>query len=415
MKPIRLCPLRAIFIFALVAVGAACSPHDPDPSDQATRTLEVVSGNYQQGGADVPLTEPVVVEVRDLSGAPLPGAAVSFRVVSGGGRVDTNTATTDGQGRAGVNWTAGTGLDPLLQAQSVDENNVAATAYAYANTELRLETGWISGIPFYTNFTEPLDHDGRIFESNAFLTFSDDSSEDMKVLFSKSAEEDLREIMASLTVADAAELGISGTDPDTKIKVYSNRRLSFNPGTWAGAKNSAIIFDAIDSSRLSGNRTANHIYVRRGLKHEITHIVQLLLVGPENVVAAWPPFWFTEGLAEHESHAVSSCPALITSVAELDAWLAVPGHRNPLEIGEWEDFLSSDSPCEYYTMFGLVLDFLLDPAGANRSGADVKALLHELAITHDFTAAFANHMGLSVAALHDNLRDLLAAWLEART
>jgi len=64
---------------------------------------------------------------------------------------------------------------------------------------------------------------------------------------------------------------------------------------------------------------------------------------------------------------------------------------------------------------GLALDFLLDPAGANRCGADVKALLQELAITHDFTTAFANNMGMSVKVLHDNLRDLLAAWLERRT
>ena len=90
----------------------------------------------------------------------------------------------------------------------------------------------------------------------------------------------------------------------------------------------------------------------------------------------------------------------------------VPGHRNPLEILEWEDFLPTDRPCEYYTLFGLVLDFLLDPAGAGRSGLDVKNLLQELALTHDFEGAFETHLGLSVGQLHDDLRPLLTAWLE---
>jgi hypothetical protein len=415
MKFNQIRSLRAIMVLSLVSAGAACAPHEPETLVQANRTLAVVSGNYQYGWADAPLAEPVVFEVRDLSGVPLPGAAVRFRVISGGGHVDAGEATCDGQGRAGVNWTAGVGLDPLLQALSLDENNLAGTAYAYANTDLRLETGWISGIIYYTNFTDPLDHDGRIFESNAFLTFSDASSEEMKVLFSKSAEEDLREIMASLAVVDAAELAISGTDSRTKIKVYARRLPPYDTGIWVGAQNPAIMFDAIDSQRLSLDLAANHLYVRRGLKHEITHMVQLLIIGPQNVVNAWPPVWFTEGLAEHESQSVSSCTAPITSVIELDAWFALSGHRNPLDIWEWEDFLSTDQPAEYYPMFELVLDFLLDPAGANRCGADVKALLKELAITHDFRAAFANHMGMSVDALRDNLRDLLAAWLESRT
>lgn len=407
--------LRAIVVLSLVSAGAACAPNDSETLVQANRALTVVSGNYQYGWADAPLAEPVVFEVRDLSGVPLPGAAVRFRVISGGGQVDAGEATCDGQGRAGVNWTAGAGLDPLLQALSLDENDLAGTAYAYANTELRLETDWISGIIYYINFTEPLDHDGRIFESNAFLTFSDASSEEMKVLFSKSAEEGLREIMASLTVVDAAELGISGTDSRTKIKVYARRRPPYNTGTWVGAQNPAIMFDAIDSERLLGDLTANHLYVRRGLKHEVTHMVQLLLIGLQNVVDAWPPVWFTEGLAEYESRSISSITAPITSVVELDAWFAQSGHRNPLDIWEWDDFLSTDQPAEYYPMFELVLDFLLDPAGANRGGADVKALLKELAITKDFRAAFADHMGMSVDALRDDLRDLLAAWLELRT
>lgn len=96
---------------------------------QANRTLTVVSGNYQYGWADAPLAEPVVFEVRDLSGVPLPGAAVRYRVISGGGQVDVGEATCDGQGRAGVNRTAGAGLDPLLQPSCPAKSRLPAETH----------------------------------------------------------------------------------------------------------------------------------------------------------------------------------------------------------------------------------------------------------------------------------------------
>jgi hypothetical protein len=143
-------------------------------------------------------------------------------------------------------------------------------------------------------------------------------------------------------------------------------------------------------------------------------MVQLLIIGPRNVLSAWPPCWFTEGLAENQSAGVSSYPAPITTVAMLDAWYAAPNHgRHPLEVQEFED-IPANQGSQYYALFGLVVDFLLDPQGGGRTGADVKALLLDLAQSGDFAGAFANHMGMSVAYLHDNLRDLLTAWLESR-
>jgi len=407
--------LRLAVACLLIASGMACSSHESQETEQASRAIQVVSGNYQTGGADGPLAEPVVFRVTRTDGSALPGALVRFRVISGGGQAGAALATTDAQGLAGTTWTAGAGPDPLLRAESEDEDGRVCSAYAYANTELRLQTAWISGVNFYRNFSERVDHDGRIFESNSVLTFSDASREEMKVLFSKSAEEDLREVMTSLDVAAPAELGLSSSDPNSKIKIYARRYAPYDTGAWIGVQNAAIMFDAIDCQRLSPDLAANHLYVRRGLKHEITHMVELLIVGPQNVLTSWPPCWFNEGLAEHESGGVSSCPAPITTVDQLDAWFADPNHsRHPLEIQEFED-IPAGQGCQYYTLFGLVVDFLLDPQGGGRTGADIKAMLRELAQSHDFSGAFANHMGMSVATLHDNVRDLLAAWLLNRS
>ncbi|MEW6756294.1 MAG: hypothetical protein AB1505_35780, partial [Candidatus Latescibacterota bacterium] len=61
--------------------------------------------------------------------------------------------------------------------------------------------------------------------------------------------------------------------------------------------------------------SGNHRYVRRGLKHEMTHMVQLPVIGPQNVIAPWTPCWFAEGLAEHESGGASSCASCRRAMA----------------------------------------------------------------------------------------------------
>ena len=63
------------------------------------KTLEIISGENQQGLPGAPLVNPFVVEVLDLSNNPLPGVQVTFSVTSGGGRLSATTATTDSDGR----------------------------------------------------------------------------------------------------------------------------------------------------------------------------------------------------------------------------------------------------------------------------------------------------------------------------
>ena len=73
--------------------------------------LEVFSGDGQQGAPGTPLAQPMVVEVRDQYGDPLPDAAVTFTITAGdgklSGRFTVQHATTDGNGRAELNLTLG--------------------------------------------------------------------------------------------------------------------------------------------------------------------------------------------------------------------------------------------------------------------------------------------------------------------
>ena len=70
-------------------------------------TLDILSGDEQQGPAGTALSEPFVVEVRDQSGAAHAGAGVIFSVTAGGGTLSASTAATDANGRAATTLTLG--------------------------------------------------------------------------------------------------------------------------------------------------------------------------------------------------------------------------------------------------------------------------------------------------------------------
>ena len=73
--------------------------------------LEILSGDGQQGAPGAALTHPLVVEVRDQYGDPLPDAAVTFTVTAGDGRLSgrfsVEQAITDAEGRARLTLTLG--------------------------------------------------------------------------------------------------------------------------------------------------------------------------------------------------------------------------------------------------------------------------------------------------------------------
>ena len=67
---------------------------------QIPKTLEIISGNDQEGLPGAALENPFVVEVRDQTDKPLPGVQVTFSVTSGGGTLSATSVTTDSNGQA---------------------------------------------------------------------------------------------------------------------------------------------------------------------------------------------------------------------------------------------------------------------------------------------------------------------------
>jgi uncharacterized protein (TIGR03437 family) len=70
-------------------------------------TVALVSGSGQTGFINAAFPQPVVFQVRDAQGNPIPGITVTFNIVSGSASLNPATLTTDAQGRVATTVTAG--------------------------------------------------------------------------------------------------------------------------------------------------------------------------------------------------------------------------------------------------------------------------------------------------------------------
>ena len=94
----------------------------------------IIYGFDQKGLVGEALPNPIVVEVRNQSGEPFPGAEVTFSVTSGGGRLSVTSATTDSHGRAESTLTLGP--DPGTNSVDVTVFGIQQRQIATAIAEL---------------------------------------------------------------------------------------------------------------------------------------------------------------------------------------------------------------------------------------------------------------------------------------
>lgn len=111
MRPMRsarpLTVAAMLYLFAAACGGTESTP-PPPPDGRTPATVAVSAGNGQQvaAGEAVPVAPAVVV--RDASGDPVAGVAVTFAVADGGGQLQGATPTTNASGVAAVTrWTLG--------------------------------------------------------------------------------------------------------------------------------------------------------------------------------------------------------------------------------------------------------------------------------------------------------------------
>lgn len=127
--------LRSVLILTSVCLAAnlACDgdPTGPDVAGPPA-LLNIVAGNDQSGTVGAELPDPLVVQVTDAAGRPVPGQILNFRVVSGGGSVFAGAAQTNEEGRAQERWTLGTVARDTqrVEVRAVDPGTGAPVVFA---------------------------------------------------------------------------------------------------------------------------------------------------------------------------------------------------------------------------------------------------------------------------------------------
>jgi len=270
---------------------------------------------------------------------------------------------------------------------------------------------WVSDIPYYVPlFDITVSHDNRIYETDHFLTFSNGSSDEVKVRFATYAEQGFADLLKKFAISNGAELGIAGQS--TKIIIFTNKIL---PELTQRVFPFGFVLYSEDSDIFATwpewltSRYSNMI------KHETMHVLQYLLGTKEDYLTRdqIPEFWFTEGLAEFVCDG-TSIP--VTTLNEFNEWFQNPDHINPVRIHHL-----SDSPVsmmriyEYYAMFGLAVRYLLDDNGHGKTLLDVKDMFATIQTgNYLFTEAFAMHMDITIEEFEEVFLDSLPAYLSGQ-
>ncbi|MEO8090299.1 MAG: leishmanolysin-related zinc metalloendopeptidase [Gemmatimonadales bacterium] len=118
---------------------------------QTPTQIQKISGDGQVGPAGATLPAPLVVQVNDAGGSPVPGKTVTFAVTDGDGATGTGTAITGADGRASTNFTTGS-VAGAAQRVSV---SVQATALsvAFTATVQADPTGYNIGLKYLSTAT----------------------------------------------------------------------------------------------------------------------------------------------------------------------------------------------------------------------------------------------------------------------
>lgn len=136
--------MRRLFVTSLVlfALGATACDGDgdgdttgpPDGDGTAPASIAVVSGDNQRIIVDAQLLAPLRVQVRDSQNRGVSGVTVDWDVTQGGGSLSSTTSTTDSDGEASVQFTAGSSAGESTISASVDGVSGSATFTAVVVT-----------------------------------------------------------------------------------------------------------------------------------------------------------------------------------------------------------------------------------------------------------------------------------------
>lgn len=256
-----------------------------------------------------------------------------------------------------------------------------------------IEGSWVKYSPYKWT------HDGNPYFGEYCTVFSDGCPQTMKEEAANLADTKFYEILQLFDISDLTDLKYP-TERKT-IDVYINRD---HPENIAAAYWGCTIITV----RGSDINSAIYNYL---FKHELTHVFEFLIEGTVNLAGE---MWFTEAIAIK----VGDGRNKIRTVAALETWISqndqYPNKGNPITIKKWEDYPEGVNKSGYTPVFEIVMEYLLDPEGLDRSYQDVLNLFYDLRDKMLFAESFQKNFKVSVEVLEAEIFDRLGIYLNVK-
>jgi hypothetical protein len=249
------------------------------------------------------------------------------------------------------------------------------------------------------------EHDCEPFYEEHFTVYSDGSTISAKRQLSQLAEGIFNELLEELHIGDiAAELQFTS---GYTYYIYAEKYLKEIKSM--GYRNGFFVpaFDCVTLPGIS-NDLAEYRYV---VKHEMIHTLQFTLSNcpGTDYCPFWLDIWFREGQATVLS---GHLHIMISTLAAFREWISSTGHSNPISIHRWQDFPNPDKISEYYPVFALAYQYLVDPQhGRGATIEDIRNLFRFLKNGEKFDAAFAKVFQMTLASYEENFQTLMEEYL----
>ncbi len=255
-------------------------------------------------------------------------------------------------------------------------------------------------------------HDGRPFESEHFVVYSDAASPAARKSVARICEEILDELTADFGIIP--ELMFRFPHGQEKIHIYAYKE--YYPQSW-GARGyyAGLIIWSLDHTERSRN-LGNY---KRVVKHELVHVVEALLKGRDTAhtpVSIRVHMWYSEGLAEAISGGTSG--PVVRSLEDLNRLteeygrVSPVGYRTDADVGDYSDPDMIRAYVDYvYPMNQLAVEYLIDPVGLGKSPHDAIAVFTDIADGMTFAEAFTSRFGMTLEEYDERFFELMDDYL----
>jgi hypothetical protein len=146
------------------------------------------------------------------------------------------------------------------------------------------------------------------------------------------------------------------------------------------------------------------------LKHELTHAFEYLIEGKPELGT---DVWFREGLAVFCGS--NGSWNHLSTADDLEDWIVKnkesANRGNPISIHAWEDFPEGSDITGYYTVFDIVIKYILDENGMGKSLDDFLNLFFDIRNDKTFSKAFETNFSVQLEVFEDEIFYNMKKWL----